>query len=71
MKVSPIAMAMMYFFLGVIIVIIAIQKVNQTGWDFFAYLIIAFAAFDFLISYRFWRINRVIKQIKKKQNKED
>ncbi|ADC49924.1 MULTISPECIES: YdiK family protein [Alkalihalophilus] len=69
MRISPTTMAFMYFFLGVLVVFIAIQKVNQTGWDFWAYLIIGFAAFDFMIAYRFFRIRRVIKQIEKQQNK--
>ncbi|KMJ56110.1 YdiK family protein [Alkalihalophilus sp. As8PL] len=71
MRVSPTAMALMYFTLGVLVVYIAILKVEQTGWDFWAYLIIGFAAFDFLIAYRFFRIRRVIKQIQKQQKKKD
>lgn len=66
MKISPFTMAVLYFFIGGLLIFFAIQNVSIYGWNLWSYLIIAFATTDFMISIRFFRLHR---RIKKEQNK--
>lgn len=71
MRASPITMAIVYFSIGVLLVFFAIQNVSLAGWNFWSYLIISFAAIDFMIAYRFYRLRKVIKQIQNQNKKKD
>lgn len=70
MKASPMMMALLYFGIGALLVFFAIQNVSTVGWNFWSYLIIAFATVDFMIAIRFYRLRKIIKKIQK-QNKKD
>ncbi|WP_100406142.1 YdiK family protein [Bacillus solitudinis] len=71
MRASPTTMALMYFFIGALLVYFAIQNVSTAGWNFWSYLIIAFATIDFMIAVRFFLLRRAIKRIQKKNKKKD
>lgn len=47
MKQSPIFSGIVYILLGSLFTYFAIQNVNETGWGFFSYLLVALATFDF------------------------
>ncbi|MDQ0415060.1 YdiK family protein [Mesobacillus stamsii] len=47
MKQSPIFSGVVYILLGSLFTYFAIQNVNETGWGFFSYLLVALATFDF------------------------
>jgi len=70
MRASPITMALLYFSIGVLLVFFAIQNVSTSGWNFWSYLIVSFAAIDFMIAYRFYRLRRVIKQLQNQNKKK-
>ncbi|MCL7748835.1 YdiK family protein [Halalkalibacter alkaliphilus] len=70
MRASPITMALLYFSIGVLLIFFAIQNVNTAGWNFWSYLIVSFAAIDFMIAYRFYRLRKVIKQLQKTNKKK-
>lgn len=45
----------LYFFIATIFVLFAIQQNNRTeGWDFFTILLMAVAAIDYMISFRYF-----------------
>ncbi len=71
MRTSPIAMALLYFSIGCLLVFFAIQSVSTSGWNIWSYLIISFAAIDFMIALRFYRLRKVIKQIQNHHKKKD
>ncbi|WP_088106099.1 YdiK family protein [Halalkalibacter urbisdiaboli] len=70
MRASPTTMALMYFTIGVLLVYFAIQNVITSGWNFWTYLIIAFATIDFMIAIRFFLLRRAIRRIQKKNKKD-
>ncbi|MCM3715836.1 YdiK family protein [Alkalihalobacillus oceani] len=70
MRASPLMMALLYFFVGCLLVFFAIQSVSSTGWTVWSLLIISFAAIDFMISLRFFRLRRGIKQVQKQNKKK-
>ncbi|GAM16189.1 YdiK family protein [Mesobacillus selenatarsenatis] len=47
MKQSPLFSGIVYILLGSLFTYFAIQNVNETGWGFFSYLLVALATFDF------------------------
>lgn len=54
MKINrPIIQGLLYIILGVVFVIFAIQQVDDSGWNFLAYIIMAMAAIDFVTGARF------------------
>lgn len=62
MRASPIMMALLYFSIGSLLVFFAIQNVSTSGWNFWSYLIISFAAIDFMIAFRFYQLRKAIKK---------
>ncbi|WP_332696808.1 YdiK family protein [Halalkalibacter lacteus] len=70
MRASPITMALLYFSIGVLLTFFAIQNVSTSGWNFWSYLIVSFAAVDFMIAYRFYRLRKVIKKLQKQNKKK-
>ncbi|TSB44924.1 DUF4305 domain-containing protein [Alkalicoccobacillus porphyridii] len=66
---SPVAMAVFYLFLGIVLVYLATMQVGANGWTFFSFFIIAFAAFDFYVGIRFLRMRKMIKQMQDKDQK--
>ncbi|MDP4086554.1 MAG: YdiK family protein [Bacillota bacterium] len=47
MKQSPLFSGIVYFFLGGLFTYFAIQDVQDSGWDFFSYLLVILATVDF------------------------
>ncbi|WP_110926847.1 YdiK family protein [Bacillus massiliglaciei] len=69
MRRSPLTMGMIYVGLGVLFTFMAIQRVSNSGWGFFAYLLIVIATLDFGSGIRMLLLHLKIKSIKKNQKK--
>lgn len=55
MSRSPRFYGYLYFFLGTLFLFFAIQSASQSpGWDFFTILLMAFAAVDYLIAFKYF-----------------
>lgn len=52
MKGSPKAFGLFYFILATVFVFIAIQLNKETGWSIYTFIAIAFAAMDYMISFK-------------------
>ncbi|UCZ53710.1 YdiK family protein [Bacillus shivajii] len=56
----------LYFFIATLFVIFAIQQNNRTeGWDAFTIILMAVAAIDYMIAFRFFGIAKKQQQEKK------
>ncbi|MBT2638900.1 YdiK family protein [Bacillus sp. ISL-39] len=66
MKQSPIFSGIVYILLGSLFTYFAIQNVNETGWGFFSYLLVALATFDFGSGIRMIMFHFKLKNIQKK-----
>ncbi|MCM3667166.1 YdiK family protein [Mesobacillus subterraneus] len=66
MKQSPIFSGIVYILLGSLFTYFAIQNVNESGWGFFSYLLVALATFDFGSGIRMILFHFKLKQIQKK-----
>ncbi|CAM4012367.1 YdiK family protein [Alkalicoccus chagannorensis] len=54
MSRSPRANGFLFLFMGTLFLILAIQSAGQTaGWDAITIILMAFAAFDFLLAFKF------------------
>lgn len=57
MNKSPRFYGYIYFFLGTLFLFFAIQSASQSeGWDIFTIILMAFAAIDYLIAFRYFGI---------------
>ncbi|OIJ11351.1 hypothetical protein BKP37_15865 [Anaerobacillus alkalilacustris] len=60
---SPYVWGIIYFFMGCLFVYFAIQQNTRTGqWDFFTIALMALAAYDFTISYRYFAFKKILKR---------
>lgn len=66
MKQSPLFSGIVYILLGSLFTYFAIQNVNDTGWGFFSYLLVALATFDFGSGIRMILFHFKLKNIQKK-----
>jgi hypothetical protein len=66
MKQSPLFSGIVYILLGSLFTYFAIQNVNETGWGFFSYLLVALATFDFGSGIRMILFHFKLKNIEKK-----
>jgi hypothetical protein len=66
MKQSPLFSGIVYILLGSLFTYFAIQNVNESGWGFFSYLLVALATFDFGSGIRMILFHFKLKQIQKK-----
>ena len=66
MKQSPLFSGLVYILLGSLFTYFAIQNVNETGWGFFSYLLVALATFDFGSGIRMIMFHFKLKNIQKK-----
>ncbi|WP_079504159.1 YdiK family protein [Mesobacillus jeotgali] len=66
MKQSPLFSGIVYILLGSLFTYFAIQNVNETGWGFFSYLLVALATFDFGSGIRMILFHFKLKNIQKK-----
>ncbi|MBT2663092.1 YdiK family protein [Bacillus sp. ISL-45] len=66
MKQSPIFSGIVYILLGSLFTYFAIQNVNETGWGFFSYLLVALATFDFGSGIRMIMFHFKLKNIQNK-----
>ncbi|MCM3576014.1 MULTISPECIES: YdiK family protein [Mesobacillus] len=66
MKQSPLFSGVVYILLGSLFTYFAIQNVNETGWGFFSYLLVALATFDFGSGIRMIMFHFKLKNIQKK-----
>ncbi|WP_102260895.1 YdiK family protein [Mesobacillus jeotgali] len=66
MKQSPLFSGIVYILLGSLFTYFAIQNVNETGWGFFSYLLVALATFDFGSGIRMIMFHFKVKNIQKK-----
>ncbi|GAF66686.1 YdiK family protein [Alkalihalobacillus trypoxylicola] len=71
MRFSPITIALVYCAMGVIFVFFAIDVVGRSGWNVWAFLLIAFAAFDFLVAIRYFQLRHAIKKMRDQNKKHD
>lgn len=67
MKQSPIFSGIVYILLGSLFTYFAIQNVNETGWGFFSYLLVALATFDFGSGIRMVLFHFKLKNIQNKK----
>lgn len=56
MNFSPNTMGMIYFALAGLFIYLAIQNVNTSSWDFWAFFFAAVAAIDIMVGIRFFRM---------------
>ncbi|MEW8970666.1 MAG: YdiK family protein [Mesobacillus sp.] len=66
MKQSPLFSGIVYILLGSLFTYFAIQNVNESGWGFFSYLLVALATFDFGSGIRMILFHFKLKNIQKK-----
>lgn len=66
MKQSPIFSGIVYILLGSLFTYFAIQNVNESGWGFFSYLLVALATFDFGSGIRMILFHFKLKNVQKK-----
>ncbi|MBT2685894.1 YdiK family protein [Bacillus sp. ISL-37] len=66
MKQSPLFSGIVYILLGSLFTYFAIQNVNETGWGFFSYLLVALATFDFGSGIRMIMFHFKLKNVQKK-----
>ncbi|NKE08111.1 YdiK family protein [Mesobacillus selenatarsenatis] len=66
MKQSPLFSGIVYILLGSLFTYFAIQNVNDSGWGFFSYLLVALATFDFGSGIRMILFHFKLKNINKK-----
>lgn len=66
MKQSPLFSGIAYILLGSLFTYFAIQNVNESGWGFFSYLLVALATFDFGSGIRMILFHFKLKQVHKK-----
>ncbi|GAK10095.1 DUF4305 domain-containing protein [Geomicrobium sp. JCM 19038] len=51
MRVSPAILSFLYFFAANLFVLFAILHVQMEGWDFIAFMFIAIAAVDYMLTW--------------------
>jgi hypothetical protein len=66
MKQSPLFSGIVYILLGSLFTYFAVQNVNDSGWGFFSYLLVALATFDFGSGIRMILFHFKLKNIQKK-----
>lgn len=66
MKISPKAMFVIYFLLGILFTYMAIQSTGESGWSFITILLAVFATLDFGVGSRMLVIHFKLKQKEKK-----
>ncbi|RSD20752.1 YdiK family protein [Mesobacillus subterraneus] len=66
MKQSPLFSGIVYILLGSLFTYFAVQNVNESGWGFFSYLLVALATFDFGSGIRMILFHFKLKQMQKK-----
>ncbi|WNF23221.1 YdiK family protein [Mesobacillus jeotgali] len=66
MKQSPLFSGIVYILLGSLFTYFAIQNVNESGWGFFSYLLVALATFDFGSGIRMILFHFKLKNVQKK-----
>jgi hypothetical protein len=64
---SPLTVGLIYFAIGVLFTVFAVQHVSQSGWGFFAYFLVLLATLDFGSAIRMFMLHFKIKSIKKKK----
>jgi hypothetical protein len=58
-------MGLLYFGMGVIFTVLAIQSKTEDLWSFPTILLMAVATFDFGVSFRMFALHQKLKQVKK------
>ncbi|MEQ6378232.1 YdiK family protein, partial [Bacillaceae bacterium S4-13-58] len=64
MKTSPLVMASIYFFMGVLFTFIAIESTAEDVWNFTTIILVIVATFDFGVCLRLVLLHFKIKKIK-------
>ncbi|MET3683257.1 hypothetical protein ABID56_001348 [Alkalibacillus flavidus] len=62
MKISPIILAWVYIFMGVLFVYLAIETADQTIWNAGTLLFAFIAAIDFGVAIRLFGVNQAMKK---------
>jgi hypothetical protein len=65
MRTSPFLMGILYFGMGAIFTVLAIQSKTENIWSFPTIILMLVATFDFGVSLRMFALNKKIKQTKK------
>jgi hypothetical protein len=65
MRTSPLIMGTLYFGMGVIFTVLAIQSKTEDLWSFPTILLMIVATFDFGVSIKMFSLTKKIKQVKK------
>ncbi|WP_246946083.1 YdiK family protein [Bacillus pinisoli] len=65
MRTSPFLMGILYFGMGVIFIVLAIQSKTEDIWSFPTIILMLVATFDFGVSIRMFSLHKRIKQVKK------
>lgn len=58
MRTAPSFMGFLYVFMGFLFTFFAIQQVSNFGWNLWAILLMALAAFDFYMAFRYFSFQR-------------
>ena len=64
---SPLASGLLYIILGVLFVVLAIDNVERSGWNWLSYFIIFLATIDIGSGIRFVMLHYRLKRMKKKK----
>ncbi|WP_153124597.1 YdiK family protein [Peribacillus tepidiphilus] len=64
---SPLTTGIIYFILGILFTVFAVQNVSEDGWNFFSFLLIFLATLDFGSGIRMILLHFKIKAIHKKK----
>ncbi|WP_374721779.1 YdiK family protein [Peribacillus tepidiphilus] len=64
---SPLTTGIIYFILGILFTVFAVQNVSEDGWNFFSFLLIFLATIDFGSGIRMILLHFKIKAIHKKK----
>ncbi|MDC3414226.1 YdiK family protein [Aquibacillus sp. 3ASR75-11] len=67
MRTSPLFMASLYFFMGVVFTYIGTQSASNTVWNFTTIILSVVATFDFVVAIRLFLLHFRIKKTKRKK----
>ncbi|MCP8617828.1 YdiK family protein [Salirhabdus salicampi] len=67
MRASPLFMAAIYFFMGVVFTYIAIQSADETVWNFTTIVLTIVATFDFAVGIKLVNIHFRLKNANNKK----
>ncbi|BAB04278.1 YdiK family protein [Halalkalibacterium halodurans] len=62
MKISPTFLTLLYFTMAGLVTFFAIHVVNENGWNLWAWIMIAMAAYNVIIAIRFYQLGKQLKK---------